>query len=97
VLDEAFGSEIGWGVSELRGLRYLLAFQDAPVRVIKITPTRLEDELDGGASVLVVLDGRQLREFGRLPLQPLTAVPERGSEVGLFRLADRGPPRRSTG
>jgi 4-amino-4-deoxy-L-arabinose transferase-like glycosyltransferase len=97
VLDEAFGSEIGWGVSELRGLRYLLAFQDAPVRVIKITPARLEDELDGGPSVLVVLDGRQLREFGRLPLQPLTAVPERGSEAGLFRLAERGPPRKSTG
>lgn len=89
VLDEAFGSESGDGDDELRALRFLLAFQDAPVRVMKITPKRLEDELDDAPGLLVVLNGRQLRDFGRLSLEPLTAIPQRGSEAGLFRLSAR--------
>jgi hypothetical protein len=95
VLDEAFGGEIGWGTSEVRAMRYLLSLQDAPVRVIKITPKRVEDELPDGSSLLVVLSGRQLRDFDRLPLEPLTSIPDRGSEVGLFRLGDRGQPKRA--
>ena len=39
ILDESFGSESG-GVSERRALRYLLAFQDAPTTVLKLTPKR---------------------------------------------------------
>jgi 4-amino-4-deoxy-L-arabinose transferase-like glycosyltransferase len=96
VLDEAFGGEIGWGASEVRAMRYLLGLQDTPVRVIKITPKRVEDELADGSSVLVVLNGRQLRDFDRLPLDPLTPLPERGSEVGLFRLTERGQPKKAT-
>jgi 4-amino-4-deoxy-L-arabinose transferase-like glycosyltransferase len=87
ILDESFGSESG-GVSELRALRYLLALQDLSTTVLKLTPKRLEDQAAGttGGSLLVVLDGRQVREFERLPLQPLTPTPSRGAEVGLFRL-----------
>jgi hypothetical protein len=94
VLDESFGSEYGSGATELRALRFLLSFHDVPVTVLKITPRRLESELDESASLLVVLNGRQLREYDRLPLQALTSVPQRGSEVGLFRLSERGGPRR---
>jgi hypothetical protein len=94
ILDEAFGSESGDGDDELRALRFLLALQEAPVKILKITPKRLEDELDDAAGLLVVLNGRQLRDFGRLPLEPLTAIPQRGSEAGLFRLSSRGPTRR---
>jgi glycosyltransferase AglD len=87
VVDEAFGSETGGGISELRALRYLLAFDAVPIRVLKITPKRLEDELQGDASLLVILNGRQVEEFQRLPLEPLTEVPRRGREIGIFRLA----------
>ena len=86
VLDESFGSETG-GTSELRALRYLLAFEDVPTRVLKLTPKRLEGELADGASVLVILSGRQLRDYGRLPLEPLTPAPTRGSDVALFRFS----------
>jgi hypothetical protein len=89
LLDEAFGSEGGGGVSELRALRYLLAFDDVSVRVLKITPKRLEDELGSAPSLLVVLSGRQLREVDRLPLEALSPLPERGSDVAIFRLAVR--------
>jgi hypothetical protein len=91
VLDEAFGSETGGGVSELRALRYLLAFDEVPVRVIKNTPKRLEDELVGEPSLLVILNGRQVEEFERLRLEPLTPVPRRGREVGIFRLDASNP------
>jgi glycosyltransferase AglD len=84
VLDESFGSETG-GTSELRALRYLLTFEDVPTRVLKLTPKRLEDELLEGASLLVILSGRQLRDYGRLPLEPLTPAPTRSSDVALFR------------
>jgi hypothetical protein len=87
VLDEAFGSETGGGVSELRALRYLLTFDAVPVRVLKITPKRLEDELQNESSLLVILNGRQVEEFQRLRLEPLTDVPRRGREIGIFRLA----------
>src|SRR5262249_13974163 len=40
VLDESFGSETG-GTGELRALRYLLAFENVPTRVLKLTPKRL--------------------------------------------------------
>jgi hypothetical protein len=86
VLDEAFGSETGGGVSELRALRYLLAFDEVTIRVIKVTPKRLEDELQGDPSLLVILNGRQVEEFERLRLQPLTPLPQRGRESGIFRL-----------
>ena len=85
VLDESFGSDAG-GVDELRALRYLLAFDDRPAKVLKITPRRLEEELETRSSLLIVLSGRQLREVNRLPLRALTPRPERGSEIGLFRL-----------
>jgi 4-amino-4-deoxy-L-arabinose transferase-like glycosyltransferase len=89
VLDEAFGTEGGAGVSEQRALRYLLAFDDVPVRVLKLTPKRLEDELEGSPSLLVLLYGRQTREYGRLTLEPLGPAPERPTDVGLFRLSAR--------
>ena len=97
VFDEGFGYEVGWGTSELRAMRYLLTFQGAPVKVTKLTPRRLEDELEQGPSRLVVLNGRQLRDYDRLPLQPLTPLPQRLAEAGLFRLSDKGLPRRSAG
>ena len=85
VLDESFGSETG-GTSELRALRYLLAFDDVPTRVLKLTPKRLDGELPDGASVLVILSGRELPDYGRLPLEPSTPAPTRGQRCGAVSL-----------
>jgi 4-amino-4-deoxy-L-arabinose transferase-like glycosyltransferase len=89
VFDESFGTEGGAGVSEQRALRYLLAFDDVPVRVLKLTPRRLEEELQGSSSLLVLLSSRQARDYGRLALERLGPAPEAQSDVGLFRLTAR--------
>ena len=91
VLDESYGGETGSGVAELRALSYLLTLQDTPVKDLKLTPRRLEEELGDQPSLLTILTGRQLREMERLPLVPLGPPPDRPGAYGLFRL-QRGAP-----
>ena len=86
VLDESFGSETG-GTSDLRALRYLLTFEDVPTRVLKLTPNGSRTRCRRVGAVLVFLSGRQLRDYDRLTLEPLTPAPARGSDVALFRFA----------
>ena len=64
-----------WHEVNARGAHVLIAFVDA------------ESELGAAPSLLVVLNGRQIDDYDRLELEPLTAIPRRGREVGLFRLS----------
>ena len=97
LLDEAIGSELpDTGVTELRGLEYLLRFARVPHRAVRATPSRLQDELRGGTA-LAVLNARDAAEVGgRLSVVPLDPRPapdtRRRLEYRLYRLAPGGRP-----
>nr|MBA2448075.1 glycosyltransferase family 39 protein [Chloroflexota bacterium] len=77
LIDETIGSELpDTGVTELRGFEYLLEFARVPHRAVRVTPSRLQDELRGAPSALAVLNARDAAEAAtRLSVSPLDARP----------------------
>ncbi len=95
LVDEAIGAELpDTGLTELRGLEYLLQFGRIPYSTVRPTPARLQEELDG-RSALAILNARDAAAAAaRLVVAPLDARPPaetgRGSDYRLYRLS-RGP------
>jgi hypothetical protein len=97
LVDESIGSELpDTGVTELRGLEYLLTFERVPYRLVKPSPGRLQDSLDAQPTVLAILNARDASAAGsRVKVESLDPRP--ATEIGrmfdfrLYRLSrDRG-------
>ena len=93
LLDDGIGAELpDTGVTELRGLEYLLTFDRVPYRAIRPSPGRLQDSLDGQSTVLAILNARDASAAAaRVHVEPLDPRPP--SETGrmfdfrLYRLS----------
>ena len=93
LVDDSIGAELpDTGVTELRGLEYLLTFARAPYRLIRPSPGRLQDSLDNQPTVLAILNARDAQAAaGRVRVESLDPRPP--SEAGrmfdfrLYRLS----------
>jgi hypothetical protein len=93
LVDDSIGAELpDTGVTELRGLEYLLTFARAPYRLIRPSTGRLQDSLDSQPSVLAILNARDASAAaGRVRVEPLDARPPaetgRMYDFRLYRLS----------
>jgi hypothetical protein len=93
IVDESIGAELpDTGVTELRGLEYLLTFARVPYDAIRPSTGRLQDSLDGQQSVLAILNARDAQAAaGRLRVEPLDPRPPvetgRMFDFRLYRLS----------
>jgi 4-amino-4-deoxy-L-arabinose transferase-like glycosyltransferase len=93
IVDESIGAELpDTGVTELRGLEYLLTFARVPYDAIRPSTGRLQDSLDGQQSVLAILSARDAQAAaGRLRVEPLDPRPPvetgRMFDFRLYRLS----------
>jgi 4-amino-4-deoxy-L-arabinose transferase-like glycosyltransferase len=73
LVDESIGAELpDTGVTELRGLEYLLTFERVPYRTLRPSPGRLQDSLDDTSTALAVLNARDASAAaGRVRVEPL--------------------------
>jgi hypothetical protein len=93
LVDDSIGSELpDTGVTELRGLEYLLTFERVPYRLLKPSPGRLQDSLDAQPTALAVLNARDAAAAAaRVTVEALDPRP--ASETGrmfdfrLYRLS----------
>lgn len=95
VIDDSMGAELpDTGLTEVRGFEHLLIFERVPYRAVRISPSRLQDELRGESSVLAVLNARDAAAAAvRLAVTSLdsrpTASSGRASDYRIYRLAPR--------
>src|SRR5262249_5527723 len=95
LVDDSIGAELpDTGVTELRGLEYLLTFAQAPYRLIRPSPGRLQDSLDSQETVLAVLNARDaVAAAGRVRVESLDPRPPTESgrmfDFRLYRLSPR--------
>ena len=95
LVDEAMGTEQpDTGVTELRGMEYLLVFQQVPHRVTRAPSSRLQEELRGTPSALAILNARDATlAADRLSVTPLDMRPPvesgRMADYRLYRVAPR--------
>jgi len=93
LIDDSIGSELpDTGVTEVRGLEYLLTFARVPYRPIRPSPGRLQDSVDGQPSVLAILNARDAAAAaGRVRVEPLDPRPPvesaRMFDFRLYRLS----------
>jgi 4-amino-4-deoxy-L-arabinose transferase-like glycosyltransferase len=93
LVDDSIGSELpDTGVTELRGLEYLLTFERVPYRLLKPSPGRLQDSLDTQPTVLAILNARDASAAGsRVNVEPLDPRPATESgrmfDFRLYRLS----------
>lgn len=93
LVDDSIGAELpDTGVTELRGLEYLLTFARAPYRLVRPSPGRLQDSLDDEASVLAILNARDASAAaGRVRVESLDPRPPvesgRMYDFRLYRLS----------
>jgi 4-amino-4-deoxy-L-arabinose transferase-like glycosyltransferase len=93
LVDEGVGAELAdTGVTEVRGLEYLLTFARVPYRLLQPSPGRLQDALDRQASVLAILNARDAAAAaGRVHVEPLDPRPPvetgRMFDFRLYRLS----------
>ena len=93
LIDDSIGAELpDTGVTELRGLEYLLSFARVPYRSIRPSPGRLQDSFDGQPSVLAILNARDAAvAAGRVRVEPLDPRPPveagRMFDFRLYRLS----------
>jgi hypothetical protein len=96
LIDDSIGAELpDTGVTELRGLEYLLTFARAPHRLVRPSPGRLQDGLDGQPTLLAVLNARDASAAaGRVRVEPLDPRPPvesgRMYDFRLYRLSRGG-------
>jgi hypothetical protein len=96
VIDDSIGGELpDTGVTELRGLEYLLTFAQVPHRAIRPSPGRLQDSFDGQPTVLAILNARDASAAaGRVRVEPLdTRPPVETGRMFDFRLYRLSPGR----
>lgn len=92
LVDETLGGEQpGTGVTELRGFRYLLTVAEVPHQAIRVTPRRLEDELEMAPSRLAVLNARDAEQAERrLQLTSVEGIPRasigRAADFQVYRI-----------
>jgi 4-amino-4-deoxy-L-arabinose transferase-like glycosyltransferase len=93
LVDDSIGAELpDTGVTELRGLEYLLTFARAPYRLIRPSPGRLQDSLDNQPTVLAILNARDAQAAaGRVRVESLDPRPPSESgrmyDFRLYRLS----------
>jgi 4-amino-4-deoxy-L-arabinose transferase-like glycosyltransferase len=93
LVDDSIGSELpDTGVTELRGLEYLLTLGRVPYRTLRPSPGRLQDGLDGQATALAILNARDASAAaGRVKVEPLDGRPPaetgRMFDFRLYRLS----------
>ena len=93
LVDDSIGAELpDTGVTELRGLEYLLTFDRVPYKLVRPSPGRLQDSFDGQTSVLAILNARDATTAaGRLRVEPLDPRPPTESgrmfDFRLYRLS----------
>jgi hypothetical protein len=93
LVDDSIGAELpDTGVTELRGLEYLLTFARAPYRLIRPSPGRLQDSLDDQPTVLAILNARDAQAAAsRVRVEPLDPRPPtqtgRMYDFRLYRLS----------
>lgn len=64
-MDESIGAELpDTGVTEVRGLEYLLTFAEVPYRSVRPSPGRFQDALDTQPTVLAILNARDAQAAG---------------------------------
>ena len=93
LVDDGIGVELpDTGVTELRGLEYLLTFARVPYDTIRPSPGRLQDSFDGQPTVLAILNARDASAAaGRVRVEPLDPRPPaetgRMFDFRLYRLS----------
>jgi 4-amino-4-deoxy-L-arabinose transferase-like glycosyltransferase len=93
LVDDSIGSELpDTGVTELRGLEYLLTFERLPYRLLKPSPGRLQDSLDTEPTILAILNARDASAArSRVGVESLDPrpIPETGRmfDFRLYRLS----------
>jgi 4-amino-4-deoxy-L-arabinose transferase-like glycosyltransferase len=93
LVDDGIGAELpDTGVTELRGLEYLLTFARVPYETIRPSPGRLQDSFDGQPTVLAILNARDASAAaGRVRVEPLDPRPPaetgRMFDFRLYRLS----------
>jgi hypothetical protein len=93
LVDDRIGAELpDTGVTELRGLEYLLTFAKAPYRLVRPTPGRLQDSLDSQPTSLAILNARDASAAaGRVKVESLDPRPPsdtgRMFDFRLYRLS----------
>lgn len=97
LVDESIGSELpDTGVTEVRGLEYLLTFEGVRYHLLRPSPGRLQDSLDDHPTVLAILNARDAAAAeSRLRVESLDPRPPvetgRMYDFRLYRLSrDRG-------
>jgi len=79
LVDDSIGAELpDTGVTEVRGLEYLLTFGEVPYRMVKPSPGRLQDALDTQPTVLAILNARDAATAAarvRVRVEPLDPRP----------------------
>ncbi|MFN8524321.1 MAG: hypothetical protein U0821_14575 [Chloroflexota bacterium] len=93
LIDDSIGAELpDTGVTELRGVEYLLTVARLPYRAIRVTAGRLQDELRTAPSALAVLNARDAAQVAdRLTVVALDLRPPaetgRMSDFRLYRIS----------
>jgi 4-amino-4-deoxy-L-arabinose transferase-like glycosyltransferase len=93
VFDDSIGAELpDTGVTEVRGLEYLLTFERIPYRAIRPSPGRIQDSFDGQLTVLAILNARDAAAAAsRVRVEPLDPRPPAESgrmfDFRLYRLS----------
>jgi 4-amino-4-deoxy-L-arabinose transferase-like glycosyltransferase len=93
LVDDSIGAELpDTGVTEVRGLEYLLTVERVPYKLVKPSPGRLQDSLDAQPTALAILNSRDAAAAGgRVKIESLDPRPP--SETGrmfdfrLYRLS----------
>jgi hypothetical protein len=77
LVDESIGAELpDTGVTEIRGLEYLLVFERVPYQSIRMSTGRLQDALDKQPSILAIMNARDAQAAGgRLKVESLDPRP----------------------
>jgi 4-amino-4-deoxy-L-arabinose transferase-like glycosyltransferase len=95
LVDESIGAELpDTGVTELRGLEYLLHVERVPYRTFRISTGRLQDSLNSQPSALAILNARDAQAAAsRLRVESLDPRPAvesgRMFDFRLYRLSQR--------
>jgi hypothetical protein len=96
LVDDSIGAELpDTGVTEIRGLEYLLTVSRVPYRSMRPSPGRLQDSLDDQPTVLAILNARDASAAaGRVQVEPLDPRPPvetgRMFDFRLYRLSRDG-------
>lgn len=77
LVDDSIGAELpSTGVTEVRGLAYLLTFAEVPYRTLNPSPGRLQDSLDTQPTVLAIMNARDAEAAAtRVRVEPLDPRP----------------------